>query len=125
MVVGADGLYDKTDSSYYLKPTGISIDGNVSLTGLNRDITINGVSVLSDYTVTNGTIDGTHGLVPAPITTDVGYFLSADNGWHEVTVNTDLMINNDTWDGVNEHSLKTTLSSILSRLDTIENTLNS
>lgn len=36
-----------------------------------------------DFTGTDGTADGTNGLVPAPTTTDNGKFLSADGTWQE------------------------------------------
>ena len=54
--------------------------------------TINNESVLgsgnisissSDFIGTDGTAAGTHGLVPAPATTDSGKFLSADGTWAE------------------------------------------
>ena len=35
----------------------------------------------SDFVGTDGTADGTHGLVPAPATTDAGKFLKADGTW--------------------------------------------
>lgn len=54
--------------------------------------TVNGNSLLgsgdlsissSDFIGTDGTAAGTHGLVPAPATTDSGKFLSADGTWVE------------------------------------------
>lgn len=54
--------------------------------------TVNGNSLLgsgnisisySDFIGTDGTAAGTHGLVPAPATTDSGKFLSADGTWAE------------------------------------------
>ncbi len=38
-------------------------------------------TIYSDFTGTDGTTAGTHGLVPAPATTDAGKFLKADGTW--------------------------------------------
>lgn len=42
---------------------------------------INDISGAVDFVGTDGTEDGVHGLVPAPLTTDAGKFLKADGTW--------------------------------------------
>lgn len=125
LVVQNDGLYDKTDSDYYLKPDGISIDGNISLPS-NGDISFGTQSLrndliqtYSDFTGATTTDDGTHGLVPAPTTTDIDFFLKGDGTWSTITPNNDLTLASSTWDGTNA-SLKDTITDILSRLDNLE-----
>lgn len=43
-----------------------------------------GGTTYSDFVGTDGTADGTHGLVPAPLTTDEGKFLNANGSWEIV-----------------------------------------
>ena len=57
--------------------------------GTNITISGNTISATdttySDFTGTDGTSAGTHGLVPAPATTDAGKFLRADGSWATAT----------------------------------------
>lgn len=66
----------------------ISATDTTYTAGNNVDIT-NGVisatdTTYSDFTGTDGTEAGEAGLVPAPVATEAGYFLSASGTWEEV-----------------------------------------
>ena len=52
----------------------------VTMTG---ETNIPAVTTYSDFVGTDGSSAGTHGLVPAPATTDAGKFLKADGTWAE------------------------------------------
>lgn len=94
----------------------LTAGSNISITGTTISATD---TTYSDFTGTDGTTDGTHGLVPAPTTTDIDFFLKGDGTWSTITPNDDLTLASSTWDGTNA-SLKDTITDILGRLDNLE-----
>ena len=71
--------------------------GNLVVSKVTGNSTIILPEEHSDFTGTDGTTAGTHGLVPAPATTDVDKYLASDG----------------TWKSVNQYSLPTASSSTL------------
>ena len=86
----------------------LTAGSNISITGTTISATD---TTYSDFTGTDGTTDGTHGLVPAPTTTDIDFFLKGDGTWSTITPNDDLTLASSTWDGQHS-SLKDAIAAI-------------
>ena len=94
-VSGGGGTSDYDQLSNRPQINSVTLTGNKSLADLSiqgvltagTNITLSGNTIsatdttYSNFTGTDGTSDGVSGLVPAPITTDVGKFLKANGAW--------------------------------------------
>ena len=90
--LSADLVDDATSSNKFVtasdkttwnnKQNKLTAGTNISISGNTISATD---TTYSDFTGTDGTSAGTHGLVPAPATSDAGKFLRADGSWATAT----------------------------------------
>lgn len=83
--IGAAGPYytkSQTDTLLAGKQNTLTAGDNITIVGDTISATD---TTYSDFTGTDGTADGTAGLVPAPATTDTNKFLKSDGTWSLVT----------------------------------------
>lgn len=85
-LIGEEGPYytkSATDTLLAGKQNKLTAGANITI-DTNNEISATDTTY-SNFTGTDGTADGTAGLVPAPVVTDAGKFLKADGTWDNVS----------------------------------------
>lgn len=77
----ADTTVLATQNDLSSKQNTLTAGSNISISGDTISATD---TTYSNFTGTDGTSAGVAGLVPAPVATDAGYFLSASGDWEEI-----------------------------------------